>query len=66
MSENSANSSNSAGVTASCPVNHSSRPSIFAPKTSVDPKNSVTLQCPSESPKVSPEFSNIGRNEGCS
>ncbi|CAG8712531.1 19854_t:CDS:1 [Racocetra fulgida] len=32
MSETSANSSNSAGVTAPCPVNHSSWPSISAPK----------------------------------
>ncbi|RIB30441.1 cytochrome c/c1 heme-lyase [Gigaspora rosea] len=70
MSEN----SNSTGDTASCPVNHSSWFSIFAPKTSVKPKNSVTLQCPVDNrshPKVSPElvspeFSKINKNEGCS
>ncbi|CAG8706280.1 3438_t:CDS:1, partial [Cetraspora pellucida] len=60
------NSTNSAGDTASCPVNHSLWPSNFAPKTSVEPKNSVTLQCPSDNPKISSEFSNIGKNEGCS
>ncbi|CAG8525146.1 27933_t:CDS:1 [Dentiscutata erythropus] len=65
MSEN----SNSAGDTASCPVNHSSWFSIFTPKPSVEPKNPVTLQCPADNRnnlEVSPEFAKINKNEGCS